>query len=166
MCRAHAIMRKQTPAARDGGSIGDLKRQSGSELADARRGAAETTGGGDQAEQITVDVGGAVGVRGLSELGMIQGVEVLHAEFQFHAFGNGSGFSESNVEIGEARTAEQVAMQAISAVSRVVDGIELREAWVPASVVGVVLQGKIGKAVGVEDKVAGDALGAWRNGTV
>ena len=87
MCRAHAIMRKQTPAARDGGSIGDLKRQSGSELADARRGAAETTGGGDQAEQITVDVGGAVGVRGLSELGMIQGVEVLHAEFQFHAFG-------------------------------------------------------------------------------
>ena len=40
-------------------------------------GAAETTGGGDQAEQVTVDVGGAVGMRGLSELGMIQGVEVL-----------------------------------------------------------------------------------------
>ena len=80
--------------------------------------------------KLTVDVGGAVGVRGLRELGMIQGVEVLHAKFQFDALGDGSGFSESNVEIGQARTAEQVAMQTVGAVSRVVHGIELREAWV------------------------------------
>src|ERR1700683_1070683 len=58
------------------------------------------------------------------------------------------------------RAAEDVSSETVGTVPRIIHRIKLREAWVAALVVGIVLQGNIGKTVGIENEVAAD----WSSG--
>ena len=140
----------------------ELERQPQRQLPDAGGRPTKGAGCGDLAERRTFDVCRTVKDGRLSKLGMIQSVEEFGAKLHLEALRYGSGLGERNVEIGQGRTAEHISVQAVGSVGRVIHRIELRETGIgSASALKVrsVLEGHVGKAIGIKDKVAGDRLG-------
>src|SRR5208282_1352970 len=138
-----------------------LERQPQGELPDAGSRPTEGAGCGDLAERWTFNVCSTVEQRRLREFGMIQSIEELSAKLQLVSLGERSGLGERDVEIGQGRTAQQIAGHAVSSVGRVIHGIDLREAGIGKASVKVftVLEWHVGKTIRIEDKVAGDCLG-------
>ena len=86
----------------------------------------------------TVNVCRAVDEGRLRELGMIQSVKELGAKLQLEPLGDGGGFGERDVEIGQGRTTQHIAAQAVGSVGRVIHRIELRETGIGSASVKVV----------------------------
>jgi hypothetical protein len=132
-----------------------LKRQPGRDLPNPWRRASKRTCRRDLSEERAVDVGSVVGISWLSELGMIQCVEILQTQLQTDAFGDGGSFGQSQIEIRQTRPAQVIAMQPVGAIRRIAYGINRRKTRINIGVVAIVFQGNIGEAVGIEIEVAG-----------
>lgn len=138
-----------------------LEREPQRELPDTRRRASERTSGCDLTEVWAIDVRGAVGYCGLRKLGMIQCVEKLGAKFEFVALRERSRLGQCNVEVGKRWTAQPVTQQPVGSIFRIIHRIKLRETGIGRAsiVIIIILQGHIGEAIGIKDKVPRNSLG-------
>lgn len=133
-----------------------LKRQPRAYLSDTWCGAPVAPGRGYLPEVRTVDVCGTVEGRRLRELWMIEYVEILQSKLQADLLGDCCGLGERNIEVRHVRSSQRVALQAVSAVCRIIHRIQLRETRVSTAVIGIIGQRNVREAIGIENKVARD----------
>ena len=136
-----------------------LKRQPGRDLPNPWGRASERARRGDLSEERAVDIGSVVGIGGLSELGVIQRVEILQTKLQTDAFGDGGSLGQSQIKICQTRPTQVIAMQPVRAVRGIGHGMNRGKTRIYSSVVVIVFQGNIGEAVGIEIEVAGHLSG-------